>query len=201
MQNTIIFAAIFACATAAPALLLSHDTELMHTVPLAKSTITKSSQAVDHGSTLIHTPVLPVVHTSLVHTPVVPVSKSTVTKSSQVVNHGGTAVVHSVSVVPLAAHAVQQDAIVHAAPSKTTVTRSNQFVNHGSTLIHSNLIPVHTAPVLTQSAPVLVHPTPLFHSSPLLSLKTGDSAVSHHSSTVHETVPVVKSLPYVSLYH
>ncbi|XP_059045706.1 uncharacterized protein LOC131841408 [Achroia grisella] len=176
----IFLAAILAYTTAAPALLLGHEAEFIHSVPLtAKSTITRSNQVVDHGSTLIHSPIVPVVHQApLIHAASVdiPASKFTVTKSSQVVNHGSTAVVHS---VPLATHI--QDAVV-AVPSKTTVTKSNQIVDHGT-------------PLLAHSAPLLAH------SAPLVSLKTGDSAVSHHQSTVHETVPVVKSVPLVSLYH
>ncbi|KAM3959961.1 uncharacterized protein ACR2FA_005982 [Aphomia sociella] len=211
----IILFTVVAYTAGAPALLLSHDADLIHAVPLnAKSTITRSNQVVDHGSTLIHTPVIPLVHTAPLHVASVhiPSSKTTVTKSSQVVNHGGSAVVHSVPVihsvpivhsVPLSTHDVHHSTLLHNVPSKTTVTKSNQVVNHGSTtLIHTHIPVVHTAPVVAHSAPVLVQSAPvLAHSAPLLSLKTGDSAISHHSSTVHETVPIVKSLPVYALHH
>ncbi|XP_050349691.1 uncharacterized protein LOC126773085 [Nymphalis io] len=152
MQQIIIFSAILAVTLAAPGY-LGYNAY----VPLGKSTITASSQSIDHGSThVLHTPVL-ATHEVEYH---VPLGKTTVTKSNQVVNHGSTAVVHT--------------PVVHA--------------------------PVVHAPV--------VH-APLFHapsyytsySSPIVSYKTGDSAISHQSSTVHETVPVVNSLPLYASYH
>lgn len=96
--------------------------------------------------------------------------KTTITKSDQVISHGGTTVVHA-PVQPL------YDYVEEYSPIKTTVTKSNQIVNHGGTaVVHAPVVPVHT--------PVVI--------------KTGDSAVSHQSSTVHET----KTAPlYYHSYH
>ncbi|XP_046967324.1 uncharacterized protein LOC124535237 [Vanessa cardui] len=131
----------------------------------------------------------------------VPLGKSTLTTSSHSIDHGSTHVLHT---PVLAAHEVEY----HVPSGKTTVTKSNQVVNHGSTaVIHTPVVhaPVVHAPVV--HAPV-VH-APVFHaptyytsySSPLVSYKTGDSAVTHQSSTVHETVPVVNSLPLYAYHH
>nr|XP_026498355.1 uncharacterized protein LOC113402347 [Vanessa tameamea] len=152
MQQIIIFSAILAVTVAAPGY-LGYNAY----VPLGKSTVTTSSQSIDHGSThVLHTPVL-ATHEVEYH---VPLGKTTVTKSNQVVNHGSTAVVHT--------------PVVHA--------------------------PVVHAPVV--HAPVFHAPTYYTsHSSPLVSYKTGDSAITHQSSTVHETVPVVNSLPLYASYH
>lgn len=76
---------------------------------------------------------------------------------------------------------------VYYIPSNTTFTKSNQVVNHGATAI------VHTPVDSVVHAPVVHNPVIYHHSSPLLTLKTGDSAITHQSYTVHETVPVVKS--------
>lgn len=110
-------------------------------------------------------------------------SKSTYTQSSQVIDHGSTfyhaPVVHHVPV----------------AQTKTTITKANQVVNHGgSAVLHPVSAVVHT-PVV--HAPfvhtAVVHMPLVYHSAPLVTLKTGDSAITHQSYTVHETVPVVKS--------
>ncbi|XP_047532008.1 uncharacterized protein LOC125067439 [Vanessa atalanta] len=152
MQQIIIFSAILAVTLAAPGY-LGYNTY----VPLGKSTVTTSSQSIDHGSThVLHTPVL-ATHEVEYH---VPLGKTTVTKSNQVVNHGSTAVVHTPVV-----HAP----VVHAP------------------VVH---VPAFHAPSYYTS-----------YSSPLVSYKTGDSAITHQSSTVHETVPVVNSLPLYASYH
>ncbi|XP_026498355.2 uncharacterized protein LOC113402347 [Vanessa tameamea] len=152
MQQIIIFSAILAVTVAAPGY-LGYNAY----VPLGKSTVTTSSQSIDHGSThVLHTPVL-ATHEVEYH---VPLGKTTVTKSNQVVNHGSTAVIHTPVVHAPVVHA----AVVHA--------------------------PVFHAPTYYTS-----------HSSPLVSYKTGDSAITHQSSTVHETVPVVNSLPLYASYH
>ncbi|XP_064072513.1 uncharacterized protein LOC135193537 [Vanessa tameamea] len=152
MQQIIIFSAILAVTVAAPGYLGYNSY-----VPLGKSTITTSSQSIDHGSThVLHTPVL-ATHEVEYH---VPLGKTTVTKSNQVVNHGSTAVIHTPVVHAPVVHA----AVVHA--------------------------PVFHAPTYYTS-----------HSSPLVSYKTDDSAITHQSSTVHETVPVVNSLPLYASYH
>lgn len=135
-------------------------------------------------------------------------SKSTYTQSSQVVDHGSTHVYHA----PIATyHSVP---VVH---SKSTITAANHVVDHGSTYIQPvhavSVMPVHEVyhipkttvtksnQVVNHGSTTLVHAPVVYHSSPLVSLKTGDSAVTHQSSTVHETVPVVKSLEYYSLHH
>ncbi|CAB3227465.1 unnamed protein product [Arctia plantaginis] len=166
-------------AAAAPAYLLAQDPHVYHALPLtSKSTYTQSSQVIDHGSTFVHAPV--VHHVPLVHT------KTTLTKANQVVNHGGSAVFH-----PVNTYEVMPVHGIYHVPSKTTVTKSSQVVNHGGTAV------VH-APVAHAT---VVHTPVVYHSSPLVTLKTGDSAISHQSSTVHETVPVVKSLPFVAIHH
>ncbi|KAF9791593.1 hypothetical protein SFRURICE_019992 [Spodoptera frugiperda] len=179
MHTIIIISAILACGAAAPAYLLAEEAHVVHTIP-SKSTFTQSSQVVNHGSTHVLHPI------ETIHTIPVVHAKTTITKSNQVVSHGGTYVhpVHSISVMPV-------HEVYHV--PKTTVTKSNQVVNHGGTaVVHA---PVVHAPVVSVAHPVV------YHSSPLVTLKTGDSAVTHHSSTVHETVPVVKSLPLVTLHH
>ncbi|XP_022826285.1 uncharacterized protein LOC111356229 [Spodoptera litura] len=183
MQTIIIISAILACGAAAPAYLLAEEAHVVHTLP-SKSTFTQSSQVVNHGSTHVLHPV------ETIHTIPVVHAKTTITKSNQVVSHGGTYVhpVHSISVMPV-------HEVYHV--PKTTVTKSNQVVNHGGTaVLHTPVIhtPVVHAPVVSVSHPVV------YHSSPLVTLKTGDSAVTHHSSTVHETVPVVKS-SLVTFHH
>lgn len=157
-----MFLSIIACAVAAPGFLLAEEPDYIH-LPLAKSTFTASSQAVDHGSTHVLHPV-PVVHSA----PLVQVPMSISTQS-----HARTS--------------------YHAPASKTTVTNSKQIVNHGSTAVyHAPLF--HSSPVAVHTSPVLYQP------SSLVALKTPDSAVSHHSSTVHETVPVVNSYPLYALH-
>lgn len=126
----------------------------------------------------------------------IPVAKSTFTQSSQLVDHGST--YHAVPVF----HTVE--------PSKKTVTSSSQVVNHGgTTILHTPVhYEVHSVPVVKSHvqeygtivhAPVVTSPV-VYHSSPVV-VKTGDSAVSHQSSTVHETVPIVNSVPLYSLHH
>ncbi|CAH0399263.1 unnamed protein product [Chilo suppressalis] len=169
MEKLVVFTGMLALAAAAPAIILSHDAEL-HVPFSSKTTITKSSQHVDHGSTYVHA--LPVIHTA----PVVHASPILHIEQPKTVITKNTAVLHSVPVIHHTYHV----------PQKTTVTKSNHQINHGSThVVHASV--VHT--------PVLIH------SSPLVTLKSGDSAVSHHSSTVHETVPIVNTVPLVSYHH
>lgn len=128
----------------------------------------------------------------------VPLGKSTLTSSSHVVDHGSTHVLHAPVV---AAHEVEY----HLPYGKTTVTKSSQVMNHGNTeVVHA---PVVHAPVVHSVHAPVIH-TPVVHapvyssySSPIVTYKTPDSAVSHHSSTVHETVPVVNSLSLYASYH
>ncbi|CAG9787085.1 unnamed protein product [Diatraea saccharalis] len=178
MEKIILFSAILAVAATAPSFLLSHDAEL-HVPLTSKSTITKSSQHVDHGSTFVHS--VPLVHaTPLVHaSPIVQIDppKAVITETSY------NTILHSAPVLHHTYHV----------PQKTTVTKSNHSIHHGSTHV------VHAPVVHTPIVPV-VHSPVVVHSSPLVTLKSGDSAVSHHSSTVHETVPIVKSLSLLS-YH
>ncbi|CAG4964321.1 unnamed protein product [Colias eurytheme] len=120
MQKLLVFAAFLACAAAAPGVLL-HQTPVVavhapvvHTVPLAsKTTITKSSQLVNHGSPVVHAvhtpvvasvpivksvPVVPVVHAPVVHAPVVhaPVVTPVVVKTAPVaVSHSSSLVHHA----------------------------------------------------------------------------------------------------------
>uniref|UniRef100_A0A2A4JT38 Cuticle protein n=1 Tax=Heliothis virescens TaxID=7102 RepID=A0A2A4JT38_HELVI len=174
MQSIIIISAILACGAAAPAYLLSEPTHVIHSVPLTKSTYTQSSQVVDHGSTHVLHPVTAIHSIPVVH------AKTTITKADHVVSHGGS-YVHPVHSYVMPVHEVYHY-------PKTTITKSNQVVNHGGThLVHAPVVSVAHAPVV-------------YHSSPLVTLKTGDSAVTHHSSTVHETVPVVKSA-LVAVHH
>ncbi|XP_047532006.1 uncharacterized protein LOC125067437 [Vanessa atalanta] len=162
MQQIIIFSAILAVTLAAPGYLGYNSY-----VPLGKSTITTSSQSIDHGSThVLHTPVL-ATHEVEYH---VPLGKTTVTKSNQVVNHGSTTVIHTPVVHAPVVHAP----VVHAPVVQTPVVHAQVF--HAPTYYTS-------------------------YSSPLVSYKTGDSAITHQSSTVHETVPVVNSLPLYASYH
>ncbi|XP_014359573.2 cuticle protein LPCP-23 [Papilio machaon] len=133
MQGFIVFTALLACAAAAPGLLLAHETPVVaavHAAPVvhaavpvvgAKTTITKSSQVVNHGAvvapvvvktavpvvhaapvvTAVHTPVVHAVHTPVVHavhTPVViKTAPAAIAHSSSVVHHG--AVVKAVPLV------------------------------------------------------------------------------------------------------
>lgn len=127
---------------------------VVHELSSAKSTLTRSSQVVNHGGTaVLHAPVMTYSHIPVVHE--LGSAKSTLTKSSQVVNHGGTAVVHA----PLYSHVMHH--VYDHAP-------------------HSSLV---YAPQVYSSA------------------STGDSAISHHSSTVHETEPVVNHYPLYALHH
>ncbi|CAH2241381.1 jg15580 [Pararge aegeria aegeria] len=159
MQKIIIISAILAIAAAAPGN-LAYNTY----VPLSKSTLTSSSQTVDHGSTHV------------LHTPVVPLAKSTLTHSTQTVDHGSTHVLHT----PLyMTHEVEY----HVPLAKTTSTKSSQYINHGS-----------LSPVVHSYSPLLVH------SAPVVSYKAPTSAITHHSSTVHETLPVLNSLSYYALH-
>lgn len=186
-----------ACAAALPALLIENHG--IHYPLVSKSTLTHSDQIIDHGSTIvdhgttfIHEPIFPLFHE-------ISSKKSTLTKSSQVVNHGGTAVVHA----PVY-HSYHPVTYGEAVPSKTTVTKSNQIVNHGSTtVVHAPVLPVlHTPVVHTPIVHTSEIHTPIYsyYSSPL-SIKTGDSAISHHSSTVRETEPLVNHLPLYALHH
>lgn len=207
----IIFTTLLASTFAAPGLFL--DTHLVH-APV-KSTLTKSSQLVDHGSTtIVHTPVINV-HT--VHAVPVHISQTTVTKNSQLVNHGGHEI-HTIPIVHQPVHTVIHEPVhiahvaTHVVPvkTKTTVTKNSQVVNHGGhKVVH---VPVHheVQEHLVASVPVDYHKAT---SSQFFKLdnvvvphvelakvsRSGDSAVSHHSSTVHETE--VKSLPLYTLHH
>ncbi|GBP79102.1 hypothetical protein EVAR_103528_1 [Eumeta japonica] len=74
MFTAIILLAVAGSITAAPSLFLAHQEPVA--ILSSKSTITKSSHLVNHGSTVVHAPVLPVVHAAavpVVHAPVVPV--------------------------------------------------------------------------------------------------------------------------------
>ncbi|CAH2040892.1 unnamed protein product, partial [Iphiclides podalirius] len=131
-----------------------------------------------------------------------PLHKSTFTSSSQTVDHGSTHVLHPIPVVHTAPLVHVPSSIstqshertsYHAPAAKTTVTNSKQIVDHGSTAVYHAPV-LHSSPVAFHSSPVL------YHSSPFVALKTPDSAVSHHSSTVHETVPVVNSYPLYALH-
>ncbi|CAG4964320.1 unnamed protein product [Colias eurytheme] len=117
-------------------------------VPLAKTTLTTSSHAVDHGSTHV--------------IPAIPLAKTTLTQSSQYVDHGSSHIVHAPLHIPL---------------TKTTSTHSNQVINHG--VYHS----VH--PLIHE---VEHHPV-VFPATSIYSYRTPDSAITHHSSETHETVP------------
>ncbi|XP_053605710.1 larval/pupal cuticle protein H1C-like [Plodia interpunctella] len=80
MKTIVAFTALLACAAAAPGLLVTHETPVVatvhaapvvHSVPVlaAKTTITKSSQVVNHGTPLVHAPVVHAVHAApVVHT-------------------------------------------------------------------------------------------------------------------------------------
>ncbi|XP_038217289.1 uncharacterized protein LOC119836106 [Zerene cesonia] len=138
----IIILSLVGCAVCAP-----YDAY----VPLAKTTLTSSSHAVDHGSTHI--------------VPAIPLAKTTLTQSSQIVDHGSSHIVHAPLHIPVA---------------KTTSTHSNQVINHG--FYHA----VH--PLIHEVAMVEHHPI-VFPATSIYSYKTPDSAITHHSSEVHETVP------------
>ncbi|CAK1579774.1 unnamed protein product [Parnassius mnemosyne] len=129
-----------------------------------------------------------------------PVSKSTYTTSSQTIDHGSTHVIHPLPVVhtaplvhiPMSYSTQSHERTTYNAPaSKTTVTNSKQIVNHGSTSVYH--APVVHPVVALHSSPVV------YHSSPV-AFKNPDYAVSHQSSTVHETVPVVNSLALYALH-
>ncbi|VVC90502.1 unnamed protein product [Leptidea sinapis] len=113
----------------------------------------------------------------------VPLAKTTLTSSSQTVDHGSTHVLHPVQPALLA---------------KTTSSHSSQLVDHGTThVLHAPLVQTHelSHPVYTvQHAPVVLPST-------LVSYKTPDSAITHHSSTTHETVPYVQSIPFYTYHH
>ncbi|CAH3996544.1 unnamed protein product [Pieris brassicae] len=102
----------------------------------------------------------------------VPLAKSTLTTSSQTVDHGSSHILHAPLMVPLA---------------KTTSTHSNQVVNHGSTAIY-HAPAVYHAPLHHVETTVEHHPV-VFPATSIYSYKTPDSAITHHSSEVHETVP------------
>ncbi|CAK1541221.1 unnamed protein product [Leptosia nina] len=95
----------------------------------------------------------------------VPLAKSTLTTSSQTVDHGSSHIIHAPLMVPLA---------------KTTSTQSNHVVNHGGTAVYH--APLH------QITTVEHHPI-VFPATSIYSYKTPDSAITHHTSEVHETVP------------
>ncbi|XP_048001012.1 uncharacterized protein LOC125237839 [Leguminivora glycinivorella] len=187
-MKLIVLFAVLACAAAGP-LYVAED---VHIAVPAKTTITKSNVAVNHGGHVVAS--VPVVHS----VPVVPVhpihilhaepKKTTVTKSNLAINHGSTHVVHTVPLV----HAAPVH-ILHAEPKKTTVTKSQLSVNHGGThVVHAPV--VHTTSVLVHAVPVKTHvhhvqPVHVVHSSPAVG-RVGDAAISHQSSTVHKTEPV-----------
>ncbi|CAH3996541.1 unnamed protein product [Pieris brassicae] len=131
MQKFVLFAAFVACAAAAPGVLL-HQTPVVavhspvvHTVPVvgSKTTITKSSQVVSHGSPVVHA----------VHTPVVatyPVVKSVVTP-----------VVHAPVVHAPVVHAP----VVHAV-APVVVKTVPSAVAHSSSVVHHS--PIKALPVI-----------------------------------------------------
>ncbi|CAH0723470.1 unnamed protein product, partial [Brenthis ino] len=137
MQKFVVFAAFLACAAAAPTLLVSHETPVVavhaapvvHTVPVvgSKTTITKSSQVVNHGS----------VHA--VHTPVVHVKSAVV--SAPVVHS-----VHAVHAAPVV-HAVHAAPVVHAvhhpvvhAVAPVVVKSAPSAVSHSSSVVSHSAV-------------------------------------------------------------
>ncbi|XP_063374475.1 uncharacterized protein LOC134662134 [Cydia amplana] len=193
MQFLVLFA-VLACAAAGP---LYVTDDVHYTLP-SKTTITKSSVAVNHGGEVVASvPVhsVPVVPAHPIHILHAEPKKTTVTKSNLSINHGSTHLVHTVPLV----HASPVH-ILHAEPKKTTVTKSQLSVNHGGThVVHAPV--VHTTSVLVHAVPVKTHvhhvqPVHAVHSSPVLG-RVGDSAISHHSSTVHKTEP----LSLVAVHH
>lgn len=147
-------------------------------------------------------------------------SKTTVTKNAQLVNHGGHEI-HTIPYVHQPVHTVIHEPVhiahvaTHVVPveTKTTITKNSQLVNHGGhKIVH---VPVHheVQEHIVASAPVEYHSAT---SSQFFKLdnthagvphvefgksRSGDSAVSHHSSTVHETVAELKSLPLYTFHH
>ncbi|XP_038217301.1 pupal cuticle protein G1A-like [Zerene cesonia] len=134
MQQVLLFAAFLACAAAAPGVLLHQapvvavHAPVVHALPVAsKTTITKSSQLVNHGTPVVHAvhtpvvasvpvvksvPVVPVVHAPVVHAPVVhapvvhaPVVTPVVVKTAPVaVSHSSSLVHHApLKAVPIVA--------------------------------------------------------------------------------------------------
>ncbi|CAH0723466.1 unnamed protein product, partial [Brenthis ino] len=146
MQNIIVFTAVLATAIAAPL-----NLEYNMYVPLSKSTLTSSSQVVDHGSThVLHAPVL--AHEVEYH---VPLAKSTLTKSSHVVNHGSTTVVHtpvshaviahapvSHAVVAPVSHALVAHAPVYSVSSPVLYKAPDSAISHQSSSTY-NSVPVY----------------------------------------------------------
>nr|BAM19315.1 unknown secreted protein [Papilio polytes] len=138
MQGFIVFTALLACAAAAPGLLLAHETPVVaavHAAPVvhaavplvgAKTTITKSSQVVNHGavvSPVVVKTAVPVVHA--VHTPVV--------------HAVHTPVVHAVH-APVV-HAVHAPVVVKTAPA--AIAHSSSVVHHGAVVKTVPLVAIH----------------------------------------------------------
>ncbi|KAJ2939027.1 hypothetical protein O0L34_g19005 [Tuta absoluta] len=177
MNKIIIFAAILGFAAAAPGLYLTHDHET-------------------------HYHSVPVVHT--VSSP----SKTTITKTSNEVNHGGHHVVH----VPTKVHYVHEPvhyvhhepvhALVHVEHKHVEPAKSSQYFKLENTQYKTEKV---ITPVVHKVVTPVVSVAPVVHAvhAPVVShiARSGDSAVSHHSSTVHETVHEVKHLPVHSYYH
>ncbi|KAI5644593.1 hypothetical protein NE865_03482 [Phthorimaea operculella] len=180
MNKIIIFTAILGFAAAAPGVYLSHG----------------------HEETHYH---VPVVHT--VSSP----SKTTITKTSNEVNHGGQHVVH----VPTKVHYVHEPVhYVHQEPVHTLVhapvhvehkhiepAKSSQYFKLENTQYETKKV---ITPVVHKVVTPVVSVAPVVHAvhAPVVShVRSGDSAVSHHSSTVHETVHEVKHLPVYSYHH
>lgn len=138
-------------------------------------------------------------------------------------NHGDHEI-HTIPYVHQPLHTVIHEPVhiahvaTHVVPAKTktTITKNSQLVNHGGhKIVH---VPVHheIKEHIVASVPVHYHDYHSAHSSQFFKLdnthaeiphvefaksRSGDSAVSHHSSTVHETVAEVKSLPLYTLHH
>ncbi|XP_022121747.2 pupal cuticle protein G1A-like [Pieris rapae] len=136
MQKFVLFAAFVACAAAAPGVLLQQTpvvavhSPVVHTVPVvgSKTTITKSSQVVSHGSPVVHA----------VHTPVVatyPVVKSVVTP-----------VVHAPVVHAPVVHAPLVHAPVVHAVAPVVVKTAPSAVAHSSSVVHHS--PIKALPVI-----------------------------------------------------
>lgn len=124
----VVFAAFLACAAAAPTLLVGHETPVVavhaapvvHTVPVvgSKTTITKSSQVVNHGSVhAVHTPVVHV-KSAVVSAPVV---HSVHAVHAAPVVHAVAPVVHAPVVAPV---------VIKSAPS--AVSHSSSVVSHSA---------------------------------------------------------------------
>ncbi|OWR52363.1 hypothetical protein KGM_211490 [Danaus plexippus plexippus] len=143
MQRFIVFVSFLACAAAAPGLLVAHASPVVasvHAVPVvgSKTTITKSSQVVNHGSPVVHA----------VHTPVVaavPVVKAAVVAPVVHAVHAAP-VVHAVHAAPVV-HAVHAAPVVHAVHAAPVVVKTvPSAVSHSSSVVSHT--PIKALPVV-----------------------------------------------------